>query len=214
MRSPIEFERAPDGGAGEVAVYEAYLEAGIWGVIPSLIGEVWSFFGFCPSQLTPLTWRNLMAIQVLGELHGFSVGVYEILNSYDFAPLMNKAGFYDLRSRDGTPLVEEPSRRVRGNYLFGDGWNGRHVFVKIQEPVGYATSWRTVVHPYEYQKQQGDMALTGRATGFGTLDENGMLRDEEGRTRNNIGQLINADGVVIPDVIDVAETNNFDLNRE
>ena len=85
-----------------------------------------------------------MAIQVLGELHGFSVGVYEILNSYDFAPLMNKAGFYDLRSRDGTPLVEEPSRGVRGNYLFGDGWNGRHVFVKIQEPVGYATSWRTV----------------------------------------------------------------------
>ncbi|KAF3568247.1 hypothetical protein DY000_02014396 [Brassica cretica] len=41
-----------------------------------------------------------------------------------------------------------------------------------------------------------------------------MLRDEEGRTRNNIGQLINADGVVIPEVIDVAETNNFDLNRE
>ncbi|KAF3568238.1 hypothetical protein DY000_02014399 [Brassica cretica] len=144
MRSPIEFERAPDGGAGEVAVYEAYLEAGFWGVIPSLIGEVWSFFGFCPSQLTPLSWRNLMAIQVLGELHGFSVGVYEILNSYDFAPLMNKAGFYDLRSRDGTPLVEEPSRGVRGNYLFGDGWNGRYVFVKIQEPVGYATSWRTV----------------------------------------------------------------------
>ena len=27
MRSPTEFERAPDGGAGEVANYEAYLEA-------------------------------------------------------------------------------------------------------------------------------------------------------------------------------------------
>ncbi|KAF3603327.1 hypothetical protein F2Q69_00035032 [Brassica cretica] len=63
MRSPTEFERAPDGGAGEVAVYEAYLEAGFRGVVPSLIGEVSSFFGFCPSQLTPLTWRILMAIQ-------------------------------------------------------------------------------------------------------------------------------------------------------
>ena len=144
MRSQIEFERARDGGAGEVAVYEAYLEAGFQGVIPSLIGEVSSFFGFCPSQLTPLTWRTLIAIQVLGELHRFSVGVHEILYSYYFAPLVNKAGFYHLRSRDGTPLVEEPSRGIRGNYPFGDGWNSRYVFVKIQEPVGYPTSWRTV----------------------------------------------------------------------
>ncbi|KAF3552073.1 hypothetical protein DY000_02006346 [Brassica cretica] len=144
MRSPTEFERAPDGGAGEVAVYEAYLEAGFRGVIPSLIDEVSSFFGFCPSQLTPLTWRTLMAIQVLGELHGFSIGVHEILHSYYFARLANKDGFYHLRSRDGAPLVEEPSRRVRGSHPFEDGWNSRYVFVKIQEPVGYPTSWRTV----------------------------------------------------------------------
>ncbi|KAF2598543.1 hypothetical protein F2Q68_00010127 [Brassica cretica] len=45
-------------------------------------------------------------------------------------------------------------------------------------------------------------------------DENGMLRDKECRTRNSTGQLINAEGVVIPDVIDVAETNDFGLNRE
>ncbi|KAF2570991.1 hypothetical protein F2Q70_00003732 [Brassica cretica] len=71
MRSPTEFERAPDGGAGEVTVYEAYLEVGFRGVIPSLIEEVSSFFGFSPSQLTP--WRTLMSIQVHGELHGFSI---------------------------------------------------------------------------------------------------------------------------------------------
>ncbi|KAL0749433.1 hypothetical protein Bca101_031436 [Brassica carinata] len=123
MRSPTEFEHAPDGGAGEVAVYEAYLEAGFRGAIPSLIGEVSSFFGFSPSQLTPLTWRTLMALQVLGELHGFSIGVHEILYSYYFAPLANKDG---------------------GNRPFGDGWNNRYVFVKIPEPVGYPTSWRTV----------------------------------------------------------------------
>ncbi|KAF2569888.1 hypothetical protein F2Q68_00027114 [Brassica cretica] len=44
--------------------------------------------------------------------------------------------------------------------------------------------------------------------------ENGMLRDEEGRTRNIAGKLINAQGVVIPDVIVVAEMNDFDLSRE
>ncbi|KAL0815803.1 hypothetical protein Bca101_072247 [Brassica carinata] len=144
MRSPTKFECAPDGGAGEVAVYEAYLEAGFRGVIPSLIGEVSTFFGFCPSQLTLLTWRTLMAIQVLGKLYGFSVGVHEILYSYYFAPMMNKAGFYHLRSRDGTPLVEDPSRGVRGNYPFWDCWNSRYVFVKIHEPAGYPTSWRIV----------------------------------------------------------------------
>ncbi|KAF3575976.1 hypothetical protein DY000_02030935 [Brassica cretica] len=127
MRSPTEFERAPDGGAGEVAVYEAYMEAGFRGVIPSLIGEVSCFFGFCPSQLNPLTRKTLMAIQVLGKFHGFSVGVHEILYSYYFAPMMNKEGFYHLRSRDGTPLAEETSRGIRGNYPFGDGWNRRCV---------------------------------------------------------------------------------------
>ncbi|KAL0706372.1 hypothetical protein Bca4012_072798 [Brassica carinata] len=40
MRSPTEFEHAPDGGAGEVTIYEAYLEAGFRGVIPSLKDEV------------------------------------------------------------------------------------------------------------------------------------------------------------------------------
>ena len=96
MRSPSEFERTPDGGASEVVIYEAYLEAGFQGSIPSLIAQVSSFFGFCPSQLTPLTWRTLMAIQVLGELHGFSVGVHEILYSYYFSPLVNKAWLYHL----------------------------------------------------------------------------------------------------------------------
>uniref|UniRef100_A0A0D3CFN3 Retrotransposon gag domain-containing protein n=1 Tax=Brassica oleracea var. oleracea TaxID=109376 RepID=A0A0D3CFN3_BRAOL len=41
------------------------------------------------------------------------------------------------------------------------------------------------------------------------VDENGMLRDEEGRPRNSTRHLINAQGVVLPDVIDVAEMNDF-----
>ncbi|KAG2292752.1 hypothetical protein Bca52824_039421 [Brassica carinata] len=113
MRCPSEFERAPDGGSDEIAIYEAYLEAGFRVGVPSIVAKVSLFFGFCPSQLTPLTWRTLMAIQVLGEFHGFVVGVHEILYSYYFAPLVSKPGFYHLRSRDGTPLVEEPSRGIK-----------------------------------------------------------------------------------------------------
>ncbi|KAG5399969.1 hypothetical protein IGI04_014576 [Brassica rapa subsp. trilocularis] len=46
------------------------------------------------------------------------------------------------------------------------------------------------------------------------VDENGMLRDEEGHTRNSACQLINAQGVVILDVIVVVEMNDFYLSRE
>nr|VDD09282.1 unnamed protein product [Brassica oleracea] len=44
--------------------------------------------------------------------------------------------------------------------------------------------------------------------------ENGTLRDEEGRTHNSACQLINAQGDEIPEVIDVAEMNDFHLSRE
>ncbi|KAL0826721.1 hypothetical protein Bca101_050398 [Brassica carinata] len=65
-----------------------------------------------PSQLTPLSWRTLMSIQVLGELYGLDIVIHEVLYSYYFAPLMIMPGFYHLQPRDGTPLVEEPSRDV------------------------------------------------------------------------------------------------------
>ncbi|KAF3602476.1 hypothetical protein F2Q69_00035277 [Brassica cretica] len=97
MRSPSEFEHAPDGGARSIIF--------LW------------FMSF--STYSPY----------LEDFNGYP---------------MNKAGFYHLRSRDGTPLVEEPSKGIGGNYPFGDGWNNLYVFVKIQEPFGYLTSWCTV----------------------------------------------------------------------
>ncbi|KAL0886287.1 hypothetical protein Bca101_010270 [Brassica carinata] len=144
MRRSSEYERAPDGGDNEIAVFETYLEAGFRGVIPSLVAAVSSYFGFCPSQLTPLTWRTLMAIQVLGEFQGFSIGVHEVLYLYYFASLVRKPGFYHLRSRDGAPLVDEPSRGLRGNYPFGDDWEKRYVFVRVSGLLSYPTFWRTV----------------------------------------------------------------------
>ena len=104
MRCPSEFELALDGESDKIAIYEAYLEAGFRVGFPSIVAEVSSFFGFCPSQLTPLTWITLMPIQVLGEFHGFVVGVHEILYSYYFSSLVSKLRFYHLRSRYGTPL--------------------------------------------------------------------------------------------------------------
>ncbi|KAL0826472.1 hypothetical protein Bca101_050149 [Brassica carinata] len=105
-------KRASDGGPGEIAIFEAYLIAGFRGIVPSLVAEVSSFLGFCPSQLTPLSWKTLMSIQVLGELYGLDTGVHKVLYSYYFAPLTIMHGFYHLQPRDGAPLVEEPPRDV------------------------------------------------------------------------------------------------------
>ncbi|KAL0678154.1 hypothetical protein Bca4012_006135 [Brassica carinata] len=99
MSSSSEFKRASDGEPNEMAVIEAYLVAGFRG-------------SFCHSWLTPLSWRTLMPIQVLGELYGLDIGIHEVLYSYYFAPLTIMPGFYHLQPRDGTPLVEEPSRDV------------------------------------------------------------------------------------------------------
>ncbi|KAF3555766.1 hypothetical protein F2Q69_00013649 [Brassica cretica] len=119
MGSSLEFERAPDGGPGEIAIFEAYLIAGFREIVPSLVAEV------------------------LGELYGLDTGVHKVLYSYYFAPLTIMHGFYHLQPRDGAPLVEEPSRDTRGNYPFGDNWTSRYVFMKIQEPFHYPTFWRT-----------------------------------------------------------------------
>ncbi|WZY99154.1 hypothetical protein YC2023_071483 [Brassica napus] len=118
MRSPSEIECAPDGGPGEIAIYEAYLVAGFRGIVPSLLAEVSLFFGFCPSQLTPLSWKILMSIQVLGELHGLETGIHQVIYSYCFAPWRIVPGFYHLQPHDGAPLVEEPRRGIRSNSSF------------------------------------------------------------------------------------------------
>ena len=114
MRSPSAFERAPDGGPGEIAIYEAYLVAGFRGIVPLLVAEVSSFSGFCLSQLTPLSSKMLMSIQVLGELHGLESGIHEVLYSYRFAPWRIVPGYYHLQPRDSAPLVGEPRRGIRG----------------------------------------------------------------------------------------------------
>ena len=46
------------------------------------------------------------------------------------------------------------------------------------------------------------------------IDKKGIWRDEEGRPCSPTRQLINAEGSVIPDVIDVAETKTFNLTSQ
>ncbi|KAG2255692.1 hypothetical protein Bca52824_074986 [Brassica carinata] len=91
----------------EMAIFEAYLEAGFRGFIPSLIAEVSAWFGFAPSQLTSLSWRTLIAIRVLGEFHGIPFGVSEL------------------------------SSGAGGIYPFGDLWDMRYVIMKMNRACVY-----------------------------------------------------------------------------
>ncbi|KAL0885854.1 hypothetical protein Bca101_009837 [Brassica carinata] len=77
-RYAIPPSRAPDGRVDEVAIYEAYLEAGVRSGVPSLVAE------------------NFDAHTGARELRGFHISVHEVLYSYCFAPLANKPGFYFL----------------------------------------------------------------------------------------------------------------------
>ncbi|KAL0854052.1 LOW QUALITY PROTEIN: hypothetical protein Bca101_059204 [Brassica carinata] len=135
FRCAGEFERAPDGGTDEVAIFEAYIEAGFRGGIPSLIAEVSSYFAFSPSQLTPSTWHTLIAIQVLGELHGIPFGRH---------PFDEQERVLRYLVPDGESLVNEPLRGIRGGFPFGDLWNRRYVFMKVNGTPGYLLFWRSV----------------------------------------------------------------------
>ncbi|KAL0816576.1 hypothetical protein Bca101_073020 [Brassica carinata] len=106
MRSSLEFEHAPDGGPGEIAIFEAYLVASFRGIVTSLVAEVSSFLGFYPSQLTPSSWKTLISIQVLGELYGLDTGIHEVLYSYYFAPLTIMPEFYHRRLVTALPWLK------------------------------------------------------------------------------------------------------------
>ncbi|KAL0796374.1 hypothetical protein Bca101_067751 [Brassica carinata] len=144
LRWAGEFERAPDGRVDEVAIFEAYFKAGSRGGIPSLIAEVSSYFAFSPFQLTPSTWRTLIAIQVLGELQGIPFGISEVLYSYSIVPLKDNKGFYQIWSRDGEPIVNEHPRGVRGEFPHDDLWNRRYMFMKVNGATSYPQFWRSI----------------------------------------------------------------------
>ncbi|KAL0886328.1 hypothetical protein Bca101_010311 [Brassica carinata] len=95
-------------------------------------------------ELTPSTLRTLIAIQVLGELQGIPFGISKVLYSYSFVPLKDKKGFYQIWSRDGEPIVNEPPHGVRGGFPHDDLWNRRYVFMKVNVATGYPLFWRSI----------------------------------------------------------------------
>ena len=87
IRIPGPFDRVSDFELGEIPVYQGFFESGFGDQIPSLVAEISKAVKISPGQLNPPSWRILIAMQNLGDLEGFTVGVAEVLYCYSISPL-------------------------------------------------------------------------------------------------------------------------------
>ncbi|KAF2570058.1 hypothetical protein F2Q70_00003588 [Brassica cretica] len=81
IRIPGPIDRVSDFEVDEVPVYEVFFESGFRDQVPSLVAKVSEALEISPGQLNPPSWRNLTALQNLGDLEGLTVGVAEVLHS-------------------------------------------------------------------------------------------------------------------------------------
>lgn len=65
-------------GVDEVPIYKGFFELGFRNHVPSLIAKVSEMLDISLGQRNPPAWRTLIAIQNLGELENFTLGVEEI----------------------------------------------------------------------------------------------------------------------------------------
>ncbi|KAL0716220.1 hypothetical protein Bca4012_065542 [Brassica carinata] len=102
-----------------------------WGDVPSLIADLCSFFRISASQLNPLAWRILIAIQSLSNEEDLPLGVDEVLFVYHLAPINGGEGRSHLRPCNGLPIVEELPKSDRKGLAFSKKWQERFVFMTL-----------------------------------------------------------------------------------
>ncbi|KAL0742270.1 hypothetical protein Bca4012_083783 [Brassica carinata] len=129
LRVPTLEERASSYILGEIAVYKAFFDTGIWGVIPVLVVGLCTLFEISPSQLNPPTWRILIAIQNLGDLEYLSFGINEVLSTYHLAALNGGEGRFHLRPRSGLLIMEELPKGDQKGPVFNKKWQERYPFI-------------------------------------------------------------------------------------
>ncbi|KAF2557201.1 hypothetical protein F2Q68_00016714 [Brassica cretica] len=113
IRIPGPIDRVSDLEPGEIPIYEGFFESGFRDQIPSLVAEISKAVRISPGQLNPTSWRTLIAIQNLGDLEGFAVGITEVLYCYSISPLNGGEFRYHLRPRGKALPVWELSKAER-----------------------------------------------------------------------------------------------------
>ncbi|KAG2282447.1 hypothetical protein Bca52824_053667 [Brassica carinata] len=140
IRAPEPSEVVSDFGVDEVPVYEGYFASGFRDHVPSLIAKISETLGISPAQLNPTAWRTLIALQNLGDLYGFVIGVAEVLCSYSVVPLNSAEwrNYLHPRTKE-TPVREVPKKERKKLLAFEGNWTEKFAFSHLP---GFSATWR------------------------------------------------------------------------
>ncbi|KAF2579668.1 hypothetical protein F2Q68_00005164 [Brassica cretica] len=133
-------DRVSDFDVDEVHVYEGFFESDFRDRVPSFVAKVSEALGISPGQLTPPSWRALIAMQNLGDLEGLIIGVAEVLYSYSISPLNGGEGIYHLHPRNRELPVQQISKNERKRHpVFDSRWTEKIAFMRLP---GLSPVWR------------------------------------------------------------------------
>ncbi|KAF2530638.1 hypothetical protein F2Q70_00030765 [Brassica cretica] len=132
IRIPGPFDKVSDFELGEIPVYESFFESGFRDQIHSLVDEISKAEKISPGQLNPSFWRILIAMQNLGDLEGFTVGVAEVLYCYSISPLNGGEFRYHLHPRGKVFPMQEISKAERKRCPVFEGcWTSKFAFMSF-----------------------------------------------------------------------------------
>ncbi|CAN8243288.1 unnamed protein product [Cochlearia groenlandica] len=140
LRIPNAAERPMDAGPEEIAVYEALFSYGFRGIVPSLVAAVSRYLGLSPGQLSPMVWRMLMALEVMGNLNSIEVSVASVLYAFYFKPYAGDINRYHLHPRRNLALVTNPEIDI-GHLNKGDDAAGKKIIEQLLE---IPSEWRSL----------------------------------------------------------------------
>ncbi|KAL0771663.1 hypothetical protein Bca101_036814 [Brassica carinata] len=139
IRIPGPFDRVLDFELGEIHVYEGFFESGFRDQIPSLVAEISNAVKISPGQLNPPSWRILIAMQSLGDLEGFTIGVAEVLYCYSVSSLNGGEFRYHLHPRGKVLPVRKLSKAERKRCPVFEGcWTSKFAFMPFP---GFSPTW-------------------------------------------------------------------------
>ncbi|KAG5384244.1 hypothetical protein IGI04_035714 [Brassica rapa subsp. trilocularis] len=131
--------RIPDFELGEIPVYEGFFESGFRDQIPSLVAEISKVVKISSGQLNPPSWRIWIAMQSLGNLEGFTVGVAKVLYYYSISPLNGGEFRYHLHPRGKVLPARELSKAERKRWPVFEGcWTSMFAFMPFP---GFSPTW-------------------------------------------------------------------------
>lgn len=132
LRASRSSERSYNCMPEEIAVSAAFFDSGFRGEVPSIIAGLCDYFRISPSQLNPLAWRILIAIQNLEDVKCLPLGVNKVFYAYHLAPINGGEGHFHLRPCSGLPILEELSKDDRKAHVFRKKWQERYAFMILR----------------------------------------------------------------------------------